>query len=136
MSDKQTFSSLRVWQTAHELAVKMYQLAQELPKEEQYSMANQLKRSASAVAGHLAEGYGRYYYRDKERSFNNAKAAIAEVQNFLYLAKDLHFLDEDKTTNLVDEYERLSRGVGALASKVSKSRKKSENIVQAVTTAM
>lgn len=129
MSEKQTFSSLRVWKSAIELAVKMYGVTQELPKEEQYAMSSQLKRVSTAVAAHLAEGYGRYYYKEKERLFNNAKGSIAEVQNFLYLAKDLHFLDEQRAIGLIEDYEKLSRGIGALISKVGQPKKdKSESV--------
>ena len=123
MSEKQTFNSLRVWQTAHELAVNVYQLSHEFPKEEVYGMANQIKRAAASVAAHLAEGYGRFYYRDKERLFMNAKGSIAEVQNFLYLAKDLNFLEESRAMELIDAYEGLSHGVGALSAKVAKSKR-------------
>lgn len=122
MSEKQTFSSLRVWQSAHEFAIKMYELANTLPKDEHYSLGAQLKRCSAQVSGYLAEGYGRYYHKEKARIYLLARGSIAQAQNLLYLAKDLKLIDEGIALLHIDAYDGLSRGISVLASKISQPK--------------
>ena len=69
MSDKKTgIETLKVWQKAMDLAVKVYrEIIPLLPVEEKYALASQLRRSAQSIPANIAEGYGRYYYQDNIR---------------------------------------------------------------------
>ena len=50
------FRDLVVWKKAHELAFGIYQVTKTLPKEEQYGLTNQIRRSGVSIAANLAEG--------------------------------------------------------------------------------
>ena len=55
----QTFKDLVVWQKTMELAVLVYKTTKKLPKEEMYSLTNQMRRAAVSIPSNIAEGQAR-----------------------------------------------------------------------------
>ena len=50
---------LDLWNTAMELAVTIYQVTDSFPREERYSLTDQIRRAVSSVPSNVAEGAGR-----------------------------------------------------------------------------
>jgi four helix bundle protein len=66
MDDKiQTFLDLNVWKKAHQLVLNIYKICNSLPTSEQYTLADQLKRSSSAVTISITEGFQKEINRKK-----------------------------------------------------------------------
>lgn len=57
----QDFRSLEVWQSAYDLSLEIYKITEKFPKEEKFSLVDQLRRSGVSVAANIAESYGRYH---------------------------------------------------------------------------
>ncbi len=89
------FYTLTAWQQAHKLALCVYKLTKSYPDDERYGLISQLRRAASSVTANLAEGYDRYYHKEKARFYLLARGSAAEVHNFLILSKDLMYIDEE-----------------------------------------
>jgi four helix bundle protein len=53
------FKKLKVWQSAHLLALGVYRATAPFPREEQYGLTSQLRRAAVSVPANIAEGCGR-----------------------------------------------------------------------------
>lgn len=88
------FSHLFAWQKNHQLVLNVYKITKDFPREEQFGLTQQIRRSASSITANVAEGYGRYHYKDKIRFYYNARGSNTETQNHLILAKDLGYLKE------------------------------------------
>jgi len=54
-----SFEKMPVWQKAMNLAVKIFDLTEKLPKKEDFGLTSQIRRSGLSVSGNLAEGFGR-----------------------------------------------------------------------------
>ena len=67
------FRDLKVWQDAHKLALKIYSETNKFPKTEQFSLTDQMRRFASSVGANIAEGFGRYHFKDKIRFYQQAR---------------------------------------------------------------
>jgi four helix bundle protein len=103
-----SFQSLRAWRKAHELTLAVYRLTLRLPEEERYGLCSQMRRAASSAGANLAEGRERESDADFAYFVTMAAGSIAEVQNFLILARDLNYLsDEDLQPVLVLAAEAL-----------------------------
>lgn len=94
------FYDLKTWKIAHKLVLDIYKLTGNFPKNEFFGITNQLRRAVSSVTANIAEGFERYYFKDKIRFYYQARGSVAEVQNFLILSKDLGYID-------VSDYDRL-----------------------------
>jgi four helix bundle protein len=78
-SEQRGFEDLECYQLALRVTREAYQVAQRLPSEEKYNLADQLRRAAVSVTLNIAEGYGRYHYLDSLRFFYIARGSLNEV---------------------------------------------------------
>jgi len=90
----QSFENLIVWQESQDLAVSVYILTKNFPKDEAFGLTSQIKRCSSSVSANIAEGFGRRTTADKLHFYSIAYGSLLETKNFLYLANKLGFIDE------------------------------------------
>ena len=89
MEPSKSFKDLIVWQQAHQLVLQIYRSSKEMPKNEEYGITNQIKRSAVSTAANIVEGYKRIGKKDKLRFYNISQASLEETRYFLILIEDL-----------------------------------------------
>jgi four helix bundle protein len=89
MESSKSFKDLIVWQKAHQFVIQVYQLSKKMPKDEQYGITNQMKRSSVSIAANIVEGYKRIGKKDKLKFYNIAQASLEETRYFLILIEDL-----------------------------------------------
>ena len=108
------FESLTVWQKAHELMLFVHrQVIPCLPREEKWGLADQIRRSSKSVGANIAEGHGRFYYRDNVRFCYNARGSLSETENHLIDASDLALISQEIYQTgraLASETQRLLNG--------------------------
>ena len=66
-----------------------------LPRNEQFELVSQLKRASRSVTANIAEGFGRFHFRDNYKFCSNARGSLFEVLDHLITANDDGFLDEE-----------------------------------------
>ncbi|MCG8450061.1 MAG: four helix bundle protein [Pirellulales bacterium] len=88
------YRKIIAWQRGHELTLDIYRVTQDFPAEEKFGLTNQLRRAAYSVPANIAEGAGRGTHKDYLRFLNIALGSLNEVDYFLLLASELHYLDE------------------------------------------
>lgn len=54
-----SFTDLMVWQQGHKLVIMVYRITKRFPKEETYSIIDQMRRAAASITANVAEGFGR-----------------------------------------------------------------------------
>jgi four helix bundle protein len=78
-NEQRGFEDLECYKLALSVAREAYQVAQRLPSEEKYNLADQLRRAAASITLNIAEGYGRYHYLDTLRFYYIARGSLNEV---------------------------------------------------------
>ncbi len=53
------FRELKVWEKAHEMALRAYRLTEGFPKHELFGLASQIRRCGASIPANIAEGCGR-----------------------------------------------------------------------------
>lgn len=99
----QSFTDLNVWKEGHKLVLMVYQITKVFPKEETYSITDQMKRAASSITANIAEGFGRQSYKEKLQFYFISQGSLTELKNFILIAKDVGFLDKTNFNKLVDQ---------------------------------
>ena len=108
------FEKLEVWKKAHEFTLLVYKLTSLFPKEEKYSLVDQLRRAASSVPTNIVEGNERNSIKEFIQFLFTAKASLAETKYHLLLAKDLNYLSESnyhKALELANEVGKMINGL-------------------------
>ncbi|MDD5071499.1 MAG: four helix bundle protein [Patescibacteria group bacterium] len=71
------FTQLFAWQKNHNLVLQVYKLTKKFPKDELFGLVSQIRRAVCSITGNIAEGYGRYHYKDKIRFYTIARGSSA-----------------------------------------------------------
>jgi four helix bundle protein len=123
----QEFTKLKVWQKAHALTIGVYTATSGYPKEEQFGVANQLRRAATSISANIAEGCGRGSDPDFARFLQIALGSAFELQYFLLLSKDLGYLPVERAQGefgysaLTDATVEVKRMLTALIQRLKSS---------------
>lgn len=95
------YNDLNVWLEARRLSKEIYSVTAEFPKEEQFGLINQMRRSAISIPSNIAEGCGRNYPKDSIQFFYISRGSIYELETQLYLSFDLEYIEEVKLNQLL-----------------------------------
>ncbi|ANI89141.1 four helix bundle protein [Arachidicoccus ginsenosidimutans] len=114
----QNYKDLKVWEKAHLFTLKVYEQTKSFPKEELYSLTNQLRRAASSIPANIAEGCGKNTNNELAHFLNISLGLSNEAEYFLILSKDLHYLSEEKFNQLYNLVNEVKGMLIALINKV------------------
>ncbi len=107
--EKQGLETLVAWQKAVEFAVQVHkEVLPRLPTSERYALALQLRRAVQSIPANIAEGYGRFTYKDSVKFYYIARGSLEETYSHLTLAHKLGYIP-DSTFKALDEEINLLR---------------------------
>jgi four helix bundle protein len=81
-----TFRDLWIWQKSMTIVTEIYQLTSLFPKEENFGLTSQIRRSAISIPSNIAEGYGRDGKNDYLKFLNIGISSLFEMQTQLEIA--------------------------------------------------
>jgi four helix bundle protein len=94
------FKDLIAWQKARKLHKEIYFLTKRFPKEEQFGLTSQIRRSAASICSNIAEGCGRSSDADLCRFLDMANGSAFELESHLILCSDVELISEEEFTGL------------------------------------
>jgi four helix bundle protein len=109
-----SFTDLIVWQEAHKLALEIYKITKNFPKEETYSLTDQMKRCSISISSNIAEGFSRQGKKEKIQFYFTAKGSLTELQNQLLLAKDVKYLRLESFKSLAEQTVTVHKLINGL----------------------
>lgn len=112
------FRDLQIWQRSHALTLKIYGVTAGFPKEEQYGLISQMRRSASSVPTNIAEGCGRSGDADFARFLQIAMGSASELEYQLILSRDLTYIPMESFEPLSQELSEIKRMLNAFVTKL------------------
>lgn len=106
------FQDLEVWQRAHQLVLRIYEVTKSFPDNEKFGLISQMRRAAVSVPANIAEGFKKRSEKDKANFYNISQGSLEELRYYLILAKDLKYLDNiEELSDLIDEVGRMLHGL-------------------------
>ena len=125
MSVVNSFRDLIVYQKAYKLALEIYRITKNYPKEEIYGLISQMRRSAVSIPCNIAEGYRRGHRKEYIQFLYMAHGSCGELETLLSLSYDLAMIDKDTFEKLYPMQEEVSRLLrGLIISLLEPTRKK------------
>ncbi|WP_299439864.1 four helix bundle protein [uncultured Aquimarina sp.] len=116
-----TFRDLMIWQKSIELVTQIYSETNRFPKEEQYGLTSQIRRSSISIPSNIAEGYGRTGKNDYLRFLNIAISSLFELQTQLEISKNLNFLKKENFDILFENTREIERMLASYIRKIKTS---------------
>jgi four helix bundle protein len=107
-------SKLRVFHTADDLLMKVYQATSTFPVDERFGIQSQLRRAALSVALNIVEGSARKGLREYVNFLNIAAASSAEAAYLVSVTGRLGLLETTQAGNLENRYRELLMSLRAM----------------------
>jgi four helix bundle protein len=108
------YKELKVWQRAYRLCLEIYKITKAFPKDEQYHLTAQIRRSAVSIPSNIAEGYGRRTTPDYIRSLYISYGSICELETQIMIATDLKYTSGQIMTAIHEDIHEVERMLKAL----------------------
>ena len=109
------FRNLKAYQLAFRLAMEIFEESKSFPKEEKYSLTDQIRRASRSVAANIGEGYRKKQYpRMFVSKIADADGEATETQVWLAFAEACSYLSNHRQSELRAGYEELGRILGGM----------------------
>ena len=110
------FEELEVFQRAYRLSLEVHRASLELPRIEQFALADQIRRASKSICANLAEGFGRQAVSKPEfrRFVTMALGSADEMQVWTLYCRDLGYVDGDVAERWRGAYREVARMLTAL----------------------
>lgn len=91
---------LEVWKRSMDFVIAAYNLTKKFPKEEQFGLGDQIRRSAVSVPANIAEGAGRRTKKEFLNFLHISQGSLSELDTHLEIALRLGYIEQDIYTGL------------------------------------
>lgn len=113
----QTHRDLEVYRRAFSAAMRIFESSKQFPKEEVYSLTDQIRRASRSVAANIAEAWRKRRYMAAFISkLSDAETEAAETQVWLEFAMSCNYMDRDTAKALVEQYDSI---IGTLVGMIN-----------------
>src|SRR5205807_2350082 len=86
-----SFEQMKVWQEAHALVLRVFEVTPRIPPEQQEGLAAMMEKAAIEVPKSIAEGFKRRGSRNKAHYYNLSQASLESLRYMLILCRDLKY---------------------------------------------
>lgn len=111
---KRDFTSLDAWKKARDVKLFFYnQVLPKLPVEEKYNLGSQIRDSGVSATANIAEGYGRFHYKEGVQFYRISRASIYELKDHLISCLDFRYIDKElfnKGIDLIETAKQVLNG--------------------------
>ena len=108
------YRKLKVYHQSKQLVTNIYSLTKSFPLQEQYGLSNQIQRAAISIPSNIAEGMGRFSFKERIHFLEIAYGSLMEVMCQLEIAEQLTYITSNNLTeqeNLVSEIASMLIGL-------------------------
>ncbi len=114
----QEHTDLEVYKKAFDAAMLIFHASKEFPKEEIYSLTDQIRRSSRSVCANLAEAWRKRRYKAAFiAKLSDAESEAAETQVWIKFAMECSYLRQDRGLSLNRTYDEILRMTVAMINR-------------------
>ena len=105
-----SFKELIVYRKAHKLAMDIFDLSKKFPKEERYSLTDQIRRSSRSVSSCIAESWAkRLYVKAFVNKLTDSLGEEYETEDWLDYSRDCKYITDVEYEKMISGYDEVSK---------------------------
>jgi len=113
-----SFRDLEVYQLARQLSLEIFKTSKSFPKEEMYSLTDQIRRSSRSVSAQIAEAWAKRRYKKHFISkLTDADGEQQETQHWIETALDCGYITAIHSKDLLERYASVGRMLNSMINK-------------------
>ena len=106
---------LKVYKEAYALSMQIFELSKSWPKEERYSLTDQIRRSSRSVCGNIREAWAKRRYKAHFISkITDSDGENSETDSWLDFARDCGYLNNDDHQRLTEMCSSVGKMLGSM----------------------
>lgn len=114
------YKNLEVYLLSRYLASNIFLLTKKFPREEMFSLTDQIRRSSRSVGAQIAESWAkRRYEKHFISKLTDADAEILETQHWIEIAFDLQLISEEELAKVLNDCASINRMLNSMINKSS-----------------
>jgi len=118
------FRDLIVYQKSYKLSMEIFHLSAKFPKEERYSLTDQIRRSSRSVPTNIAEAWAkRIYVKHFVSKLSDSLAEEYETEVWLDYSRDCNYITLEIHSHLMSEYDEVRKMLISMINNPSKFTK-------------
>ena len=122
-----TLDDFELYRVVRAFRKQIYRLIKQLPVDEKYALANQMRRAAISVTNNIAEGHGRWHYQENIQFCRIARGSIDELIDDLNICHDESYGDYQWIETLKVEAYNLNRRMHGYIAYLKRSKQGGKN---------
>ena len=120
MKKVSNFRALEVYQLCRELSKEIFERSKAFPREEMYSLTDQIRRSSRSVGAQIAEAWAkRKYEKHFVSKLTDADGEQLETQHWIETALDCSYFSEETAQSLLNRYHSVGNMLDSMMRKAS-----------------
>lgn len=109
------YKDLKVFQTAYQLSLEIFELTKNFPKEEKYSLVDQIRRSSRSVCANIAEAwYKRRYPKLFVNKLTDSAGEAGETEVWIDFSYDHKYINEDQKNRLLEKSSEVGKMLNSM----------------------
>ena len=121
MSQINSFKDLIVYQKAYKLAMEIFEISKDFPKEEKYSLIDQMRRSSRSVTSNIAEAWARKrYVKSFVNKLTDSLGEEFETEVWLDYSLDCKYIPIETHTRILADYDEVRKMLISIINKPDK----------------
>jgi len=119
MSQKiRNFKDLEVWKLGKNIALELYAITKQFPKEEMFGLTSQMKRASVSIPSNIAEGFCRNHKKEFKQFLFLSLGSCAELETQIEISHDIKLLPKDKKDPLLEMIDHEQKMLRNLIKKI------------------
>lgn len=123
-----TLEKLEVYQLAEIFSDKIWRIVEGWDYFKKDTIGKQVTRSADSISANIAEGYGRYYYKESKQFFFYSRGSIQETKAWISKCKRRNIIDINQADELLKEAEKILAKLNAYIKFIASSQRHNKKI--------
>ncbi len=116
-----SFKDLEVYKLTRQLSLEIFETSKSFPKEEMYSLTDQIRRSSRSVGAQIAEAWAkRRYIKHFVSKLTDADGEQQETQHWIETAHDCKYLSTNIRTDWIERYSSVGRMLNSMITKADR----------------
>ena len=104
------FRDLIVYKKAYRLAMDIFEITKTFPKEERYSLTDQIRRSSRSITANITEAWAKkIYIKSFVSKINDSLGEEYETEGWLDYSKDCHYIDNKTHADMMAGYDEVRK---------------------------
>jgi len=118
-----TLEKLEVYNLAEDFSDRIWKIVQCWKIFEKDTVGKQMTKAADSISANIAEGYGRYYYKESKQFYFYGRGSILETKSWLSKCNRRGIIPIEESEELINYAEKILFKLNAYIKFVAKSQK-------------